>query len=144
VKRISRVVTLHLGSVRSANDCICQGGCRANYQAYSRDRRLADPLQPLDGGSIYWETSRALRCTPCCSHHLRERLAGALRHVRGAGFSAPSSHLKRWVLGACLMTTNDSHRYCTCEPQTRGQCGDCPCVKSTGLIRSSFTAPTTA
>lgn len=76
-ERFARVVTPHLGSVRSANDCVRQGGRRANHQAYSRDRRLAEPLQPLNGGSMYWATSRALLCTPRCPHHRRKRLAGA-------------------------------------------------------------------
>lgn len=110
-------------------------GAGANHQAYSRDRRLAAPLQPLDGGSNIGETSRALFCTPRCPRRPRGRLA--VKQVRGP--ARPELALRLHISNAdflCLShDPNNSHRHCTREPQTSGQCGDWRYMKSTGLIR---------
>ena len=120
-------------------------GVGANHQAYSRDRRLAEPLQPLNGGSNIGETSRALSCTPRCPCRLREHWR-VLSGTSGVPNLAPHLHIfifKRSSLRACRTTRNDSHSCCTREPQTSGQCKDCWCEKTAGLNRYFFTAPTT-
>jgi hypothetical protein len=108
-------------------------GAGANHRAYSRDRRLAAPLQPLDGGSNIGETSRALRCTPCCPRRPRERLAGA---QAGQGSElALHLHISNTDFLCLSHDPNNSHRHCSRGSQTSGQCGDCRCVKSAGLNR---------
>ena len=74
----------------------------------------------------------------CSAHHAAlVALASVwlLKQVRGSARAELALRLQ--ISNAdfsCLShDPNNSHRHCTCEPQTSGQCGDCRCMKSTGL-----------